>query len=68
MHFAQAFGWFSALWEDLEPMPNTSERQLDYMEKSDLYDEFVADVRSSGAAVDGIMGIAGWSTVWKQQC
>ena len=23
-------------------MPNTSERQLDYMEKSDLYDEFVA--------------------------
>ena len=32
----------ASLWEDLEPMPNTSERQLDYMEKSDLYDEFVA--------------------------
>ena len=41
-------------------MPNTSVRELDYIEESDLYKEYRADMRESGCAPELIGSMTYW--------
>ena len=57
-------GWWSDLRTDTEIMPNTSVRELDYIEESDLYKEYRADMRESGCAPELIGSMTYWRTIW----
>ena len=57
-------GWWSDLRVDTELMPNTSVRELDYIEESDLYKEYRSDMRESGCAPNLIAGLTLWKSIW----
>jgi hypothetical protein len=48
--YMSAHGWWREVREDTEHQPNTRERQLDYIEKGELYREYVEDQLEAGAA------------------
>ena len=64
--FSTAYGWFSALWEELEPMPNTNQRQLGFMEDQELFAEFRMDTRASGMPDSDIPTMPEWKRVWTE--
>jgi hypothetical protein len=47
--YMSASGWWSEVRDDTEHQPSTRERQLDYIEKSELYREYVADQLDTGS-------------------
>jgi hypothetical protein len=60
-----ALSLFACARAQLEPMPNTSQRQLDYMEEKDLFAEFEGDLRAAGIPDTEIPDLGTWSRVWK---
>ena len=64
--YMSAFGWLKGLREDTEIMPNTRERQLDYIEIGELYKEYVQDDKDAGSSDDSIASRTLWQRVWKE--
>jgi hypothetical protein len=62
--FMSALGWLKGLREDTEIMPNTRERQLDYIEIGELYKEYVQDQKDAGSTDDCISSARLWRRVW----
>ena len=57
-------GWWADLRTDTELMPNTSVRELDYIEERDLFKEYTSDMRDSGCAGELIASITTWRKIW----
>ena len=49
VQFQAMHGWLLNLWDDTEAQPNSRLRQLDYIEKNELYDECVGDLTDAGS-------------------
>ena len=66
--FGMVFGWMQSLWHELEPMPNvaSNKRQLDFMQKSELWDECVGDLTSTGTGKEDLPSLSLFMSVWKQ--
>ena len=63
--FMSAFGWLGDLREETEVMPNTRERQLDWVEHNELYREYVTDSEEAGSTKGAIASFATWRRVWE---
>ena len=63
--FMSAFGWLGDLREETEVMPNTRERQLDWVEHNELYREYVTDSEEAGSTKGAIASFATWKRVWE---
>jgi hypothetical protein len=47
-------------------MPNTNQRQLDYMEDQDLFSEFCMDTRLAGMSEGEVPTQPEWKRVWRE--
>ena len=65
VEFMSAYGWLKDLREDTECMPNTRERQMDFMEVSELYNEYVQDQLDTGSMRKCIASQGLWRGTWK---
>ena len=62
----QAFiGWWADLRDETEYMPNTSFRELDFIEEADLYQECKSDLLESGTHHSMVGSLQLWKKVWK---
>ena len=63
--FMSAFGWLGDLREETEVMPNTRERQLDWIEAGELFKEYQEDQEEAGSTKGSIAGFTLWKKVWE---
>ena len=63
--FMSAFGWFGDLREETEVMPNTRERQLDWIEAGELFKEYQEDQEEAGSTKGSIAGFTLWKNIWE---
>ena len=63
--FMSAFGWLGDLREETEVMPNTRERQLDWIEAGELFKEYQEDQEEASSTKGSIAGFTLWKKVWE---
>ena len=62
-----AIGWFRGQVLENEPMPNSGLSEIDKMEYSEYYQEFVDDMAACGSNPSSIPSQATWRSIWKAQ-